>query len=556
MSETRWARAGLGQASRRGPFLLGLTLSLATWGGYFSWLWPRMFFLKEDGLWAGTPEIWADWAAHLAYANVFAYRSPSAWFSIHPLFAGERFNYPFVSDGLSGLLIGAGVDPVSAFVLPSIAASLALVVTLYTFYAVLLGSPWLALLAQTLFFASGGLDFIASLQAIAHGGFDVPLRDYAALSAFGIRWLNVVGAELLPQRAMLFGLPVALAILITLARYRGTGLQAAAPSTLLALSVASVVLLATHPHSFLAVMLVSALMALFDLRSLRTWLLFAVSAGLPSAALFAFTYGDAGAHSFAGWQPGWLAASTGMPLWLFLWINWGVFLPLALASLLRFRERLDPFVLSGLILFVVCFLVRLQPHAWDNTKLLTWAQLLLCAPVAHYLGVLWARPQRFARIVAILLVLFATASGGLELWQLTRPQLAVRMWSSEELQLSAEFRTRSGPVSVVASAGSSHHWVSSLSGRPVLLGYPGWLWSYGFDYVPIERDVQTILRGGAESEELIRRHGVEFVVIGPIEREDSGAESYFRTHHDLLLEGAGYTVFRVAEPRLFAPVAP
>jgi uncharacterized membrane protein len=111
-------------------------------------------------------------------------------------------------------------------------------------------------------------------------------------------------------------------------------------------------------------------------------------------------------------------------------------------------------------------------------------------------------------------------------------------------------------VSVVASAGSSHHWVSSLSGRPVLLGYPGWLWSYGFDYVPIERDVQTILRGGAESEELIRRHGVEFVVIGPIEREDSGAENYFRTHHDLLLEGAGYTVFRVAEQRLIAPVAP
>jgi uncharacterized membrane protein len=91
-----------------------------------------------------------------------------------------------------------------------------------------------------------------------------------------------------------------------------------------------------------------------------------------------------------------------------------------------------------------------------------------------------------------------------------------------------------------------HQWVPSLSGRQVLLGYPGWLASYGLNYGPIQRDIRTMLSGGEGAEALITRYAVDFVVIGQSERRDFGAnESYFERHHELILDRAANKVFRV-----------
>ena len=46
--------------------------------------------------------------------------------------------------------------------------------------------------------------------------------------------------------------------------------------------------------------------------------------------------------------------------------------------------------------------------------------------------------------------------------------------------------------------------------------------------------------------ELMERYGVEFAAIGSSELEDFGAaEGYFRQHHELILEEAGYAVFAI-----------
>ena len=36
--------------------------------------------------------------------------------------------------------------------------------------------------------------------------------------------------------------------------------------------------------------------------------------------------------------------------------------------------------------------------------------------------------------------------------------------------------------------------VSSLAGRPVLVGYPGWLWTKGIDYGPREYDLKNFYK--------------------------------------------------------------
>ena len=541
--------------SRQGTgFAPGLVFVLATWGLYFCVLWPRMLFERSDGLYAGWRTVWADWAVHLSYANVFAYWPIGDWFSSNPVFATAGFAYPFLADAVSGLLMRAGMGLVSAFVLPSIAASLALVSLLFLFYALLLGSSRAAVLASTLFFTHGGAGFLQFAADLAREPslrlLRLPPREYTYLPEHGIQWINVISSEILPQRALLLGVPLALLVLISVWRWRQRGFENVSNAKLAGLGVLASLLVITHAHSYLALVLFCGMLFLFDLSHYRRWLVFAAAAALSSLVLLALFYDQASTARFIRWQPGWLANPTHGghgPLWLFLWLNWGVFLPIAAVSIIRFRYYRDPLVLGGILLFVACFLFRFQPHAWDNTKLLTWAHLLLCIPVARYLQHLWSKRRVVSRCLAAALLLFTTASGFLEVWRLTRtPEIAVRMWSSQEIALAEAFRSLSDPVSLVLTSDHHHNWVAPLSGRPVLLGYRGWLASYGIDYSTVERDVRTMLQGGPRAAALIERYGVEFAAIGRSEQRDFGAaEGYFRRHHELILEEAGYAVFAI-----------
>ncbi len=539
----------------RSSFVRGLVAILATWGVYFCLLWSRMLFEKSDGLYAGWRTLWADWSVHFAYANVFAYRRVGDWFSSNPIFVQGDFDYPFLADALSGLLMRAGLDRIWAFLLPSVVATLVLLVLLYVFYERILRSPKLAVLACTLFFTNGGMGFLKFAAELAQNPslklLLLPPREYTYLPQEGIQWINIVSSELLPQRALLLGMPIGLAVLITLRRYVESGFADVSRAKLCALGLLPAVLVVTHMHTFLALVLLCGILLLFDRRNYPKWLIFAGSAALPSTILFALLYAGTGAGSFITWYPGWLTNAAQnrqlIPLWLFLWLNWGVFLPIAAVSLIRFRYFRDPLVLGGVVLFVLCFLFRFQPYAWDNTKLLTWSHLLLCVPVARYLAHLWSRPNPISRCVAVALLLFTTASGTLELWRISRTdRVAARMWSREEMALAETFQGISEPTDLVLCSDDHHHWVPSLSGRRILLGFRGWLASYGVDYRPVERDVMTMLSGRPGTEDLLERYGVDFVVIGRTERRDFGAnESYFEQRHELILEQANYKVFEV-----------
>jgi uncharacterized membrane protein len=83
-----------------------------------------------------------------------------------------------------------------------------------------------------------------------------------------------------------------------------------------------------------------------------------------------------------------------------------------------------------------------------------------------------------------------------------------------------------------------------LAGRRVLMGYPGWLWSQGIDYHPRERDLRAILRLEPEAPALLRRYGVGYVVIGPREQVDYGADpDAWRARYKSVIRTATYEVF-------------
>jgi hypothetical protein len=130
-------------------------------------------------------------------------------------------------DGFSGILMRAGMDRVLAFVLPSLIASLFFVAILYLFYMRVLRSWPLALLACTLFFTNGGAGFMDLVWDLVEApSLDLllyPPREYTYFPKRHIVWINIISSEMLPQRSLLFGMPLALAIFTAVWRYSQRG---------------------------------------------------------------------------------------------------------------------------------------------------------------------------------------------------------------------------------------------------------------------------------------------------------------------------------------------
>ncbi|MDB5038883.1 MAG: Hydrolase of the metallo-beta-lactamase superfamily [Bacteriovoracaceae bacterium] len=491
----------------------------------------------------------------MTYANVFAYKNPSDWFTYHPFFIGDKFNYPFVTSLVSGLLMRLGFDRVPAFVLPSIVSTLFFLAMVYVFFRQLLDSNRKAFLATSLLLASGGLGFILFIQELIHKPslttLMFPPQEYTLIDSLGIQWGNIVTSQLIPQRAFLLGFPFALGIILFIFSWAKRSFKGTPNWKLCLLGFSVGILTLIHPHSVLAVAIICFFLFALEPRPIKPWLLFgSTSALFATVAYFLFLKAKTTQHFF-GWHGGWMSDGTTLGFFKFWWINWGFFLPLAILGAWRTRLFKNPFVLSGFFIFVICNLIRFAPWIWDNTKLLTWSYLLLSIPVVSYLSFLWNKKNLVSKISAVLLIGVTTASGALELCRLSHTdQLMSVMWPEEDIKMANQFRSISQPTDrVLVGPDDFQSWVIRLSGRQVLLGYSGTVWSYGFDGNQLHADIREMLKGGDSAKVLLIKYDLHYVVIGDYEKTHYEAnEAYFKSHFRNVLENSRHRVYNLKDP--------
>ena len=85
-----------------------------------------------------------------------------------------------------------------------------------------------------------------------------------------------------------------------------------------------------------------------------------------------------------------------------------------------------------------------------------------------------------------------------------------------------------------------------LAGRRSLLGYTGHTWSQGMDAGTREDDVRALYAGGPEAQVLLTRHGVDYVLLGPREREIAGQREDAFPGLPVVAESGDYRLLRVA----------
>lgn len=534
--------------------LIGIILLFSTWGGYFLFLWPRILFVDKDGsISSGWIGVWADWSAHFSYTSALRYRDFTDWLSVHPLYIGRKFTYPFVMDGISALLQRIGISTVDSFIVPSIVVTFLLLLVLYLLFFSQSNSVKNTLLSVTIFFTSGGLGFWWFFQDVMSNGLLSTLafapREYTHIGSVFLEWINVMTGEFLPQRAFLLGMPFYGLLIWMLYRWYEKRFAGVPVWKLFILGLISGFGLSIHVHSGIVFAITSAAIVVISLKNWRKTAAFILAAGISYAFVYYTLYGSQiSTDSFIKWYPGWLANphSKNINFSYFWFINWGFFTPIAFASILFKKLYKNPIILSGVVIFIISNLILFQPYDWDNSKIFTWAYLFLSLPVAIFISDL-AKKNIIGKILAIILFILVTFSGFLDIWHLTRTEhLTNVMWNTSDQKIAQEFVKISNPTDRVLTADKHNHWVSSLAGRQILLGYKGWMWTYGINYDAIDHDMVTMFSGNEQSKELLNKYNIRFVVIGPAELGDYHAnEKFFKDNYSIVLQNEEYRVYRI-----------
>jgi hypothetical protein len=333
-----------------------------------------------------------------------------------------------------------------------------------------------------------------------------------------------------------------------------------------------------HVHSFIALVIVVPLLAIFWRR--REWLAMvalAVALAAPRLVQLA-TSGEHGAsalgNTFPWLEPGWMSGAiptaasdhrgfgvvavlwdvgNGLrvlvtPEWWGFWvINCGIVLPLMVVIALAVAARRAPegsrlravgervsgvvpgdllrFTLPFLVIFALCNLVVFQSWDWDNTKLFSYwwfaAALLLGAIVVRWWrGGWWRRTLGTLAFVSVIMTGTVVMLRFLPWTPAADSAAGPFTWEDATAQsLAAQVEQRTAPDAVILTTGRHTDPLLTLAGRRTVMGYDGWLWSYGIDYRQRQGDVAAMYQGCATGEhictatQLLRFYGVSYVEI-------------------------------------------
>ncbi len=500
----------------------------------------KLLVLENGGLYTGVLNAWGDLAWHMANITNFAEGQSAP--PENPIFAGNRLTYPFLVNFFSGLLLKLNASYVRSVVLPALLL-LPLTFTLfYGFIRELAGRKKAAIIGVFLLLVAGGtlgwlrlpgdwrettLPFWEFMQRLP--------RDYTGSGgdADGFHFLNPILSLLLPQRSFLFGMPLALAILLLLLAKKENR-----ESAYVYAGIAAGLLPLFHGHTVLALIIPIVALFLNDLWSyqrrqktarqeerlpmvsaretLYPWLLFGLMAaivGIPEVLYY--LSGTNESASFFRWGPRWMAGDTNL---IWYWFkNTGLVLPVTvLGLLLPLHRRLKLLAVAGLVIFIIANLFLFAPWVWDNSKLfIFW--FLLTLPLVSAVGAYYVSKKNIlVTILVVSLLVLHGVSGSLDLIKTALPGSNLwGEWDQDAVAMAAQVKRITPRNSVVLTA-PYHNTPVALAGRRMYLGFPGHVWSHGGSHWQREAAIAPYYEGQVDTLPDVQP---QFVLVGPVERQ-------------------------------------
>ncbi len=506
--------------------------------------------------------IWGDWSAHFTFISSFMNRGIQWISGDNPVFYGMPFQYPFLSHGFTAIISSiTPLNMVNSTYYISLALMFTLPFVLFNFFKVAGLTVRQAILAVILFLFLGGIQaFDSTLN---------PAEPFTNQFKGGSVFTQIILFELFPQRAFLFGM--ILLLLGVTESYKKIKLGIFNRAHFIFFALYFSFLSWMHLHSWITISSLILVYFVFSLKNKNALRIFLFGLGVLciSAPMIYFlllrsnhsSEVNMAATSWQKWFPGWaqnpnanLPVAESMNPIIFWIYNTGIFLPMAaIGKFLLWKKKLkiseSPiFILgtTGGILFIIAMLFNIQPYYYDNLKIFTYAFLLL-APFAA-LGVDSLFQKKYLIPIGLILIIFQSYTGFQDYLFFYHQKQTATFLTHEEFELSDQFKgLRRSPDSLVLIAPKHNHWIPTLTGNPILMGYPGWLWSWGISYSAREIEVNEILSGGQNAMNLLAKYPIEYIVVN--EQEMAGkvpvSMTFLKSHFQILMEHGLWHVFKI-----------
>lgn len=559
-----------------------LLIIISTAGVYFAIIFLNIISLKPSGFYAGHQNVWSDWALHITLTNTFANKPIGEWLLYHPYFSGGKLTYPSLTNMISGILMKLGLNITQAMIWPSILYVLILLIGIYFLFFQLLKSKNKAILGIFIFLTSAGPGFINFIKELnIHPTTNLlifPPIDYTRIVKY--QWLagNIPVAMLIPQRSFLLGLTIgvwSLLLFITAIQQKSflndqkkySKNKSVMKKLFLISGILAGILPVAHVHSFISIVVITGFICLAKLfeknnlskkasklskiKIIKKLLFFILPATAISIFLFIyFISGGIQKSDFMKISFGW-TSDKNILSWIKMWWEiWGVMIPVSIYSFKKLNWSSNFY--GFFALFIISNIIIFQPTPWDNSKLFAWVYLGFSLLAANLLVELWKNKinDKFIvikRIIAVILIIFLSTSGILELIRLQRfDKNTFKMSELEDIRFAKIVMKNTKTDDVFLTSSDHNHPLQMWGSRSIVLGYKGWVTNFGFDINQRSIDVVNIFEKPEESLNIISKYNINYIVIGiPEKREFVINQKYFDENFQKSFQNSNTIIYKV-----------
>lgn len=474
----------------------------------------------------------------------------------NPFYSGEQLVYPYFINFFSAILVYEGLSPRLSIIIPGMLLGLSIFVLIYDFAFTLTRSVIKSILSAVFYFFNGGLGFYFFLKDYSFNLTNIfqallnpqQIKEYSHLFEQNIQWGNFLSRMIVPERALLFGLPAGI-ILLRILFFRGNSSLPSRFEIILAAFLISLMPL-LHTHSVLAFAVILPILGLISLKSnfkerLINYLLIAALTlifAVPHMPLFLNHIVNS--ESFFRFHFGWMKQPNESFLWF--WIkNSYLFIPLSLIALFipkLVANKIKYLLVCAFSLFAVINLSLLSPYDWDNVKFLFWIGIFFSIASAAVLGSFIQSKYFIVKILAIMISITMISSALLSIYREINVKYV--LFSKEAVSVGEYLKENTNEDSVFLTYKIHNSPVNNIAGRSILMGYPGLLWTQGINYEERERDIHKMYAGQADLD-LFKKYNINYVVVESYDPEGLRINRDYFNQFPKILKSQNYTIYQI-----------
>ena len=182
-------------------------------------------------------------------------------------------------------------------------------------------------------------------------------------------------------------------------------------------------------------------------------------------------------------------------------------------------------------------------------KLMIWWFLMSSILIANVFGMLIKKYQswNWKRILSTglisVILIFSTVAGVVSVYR--ESYTSWQLFSNEGIAL-AKFVVVNTPKDAIFLTSDEHNNpIPCLTGRQIIMGYRGWLWTWGVDYKKRESDVVNIFSGSSSAINLINKYNIQYVVLDKFMNASFNvSDDFFAKNFTLVYKSENFWVYK------------